>query len=68
MAVKAYEWQNPFGVVQTQGLEIISFEEKPITRSYVNAGVYALEPLALNFLKKSESDKIKMQFVCFLGT
>jgi dTDP-glucose pyrophosphorylase len=55
MAVKAYEWQNPFGVVQTQGLEIISFEEKPITRSYVNAGVYALEPLALNFLKKSET-------------
>jgi dTDP-glucose pyrophosphorylase len=55
MAVKAYEWQNPFGVVQTQGLEIIGFEEKPITRSYVNAGVYALEPLALNFLKKSET-------------
>ena len=55
MAVKGYEWQNPFGVVQTQGLEIIGFEEKPITRSYINAGVYVLEPSSLSFLKKSES-------------
>ena len=55
MAVKRYEWQNPFGVVQTEGLEITGFEEKPITRSYVNAGVYVLEPSALSFIKKSET-------------
>jgi dTDP-glucose pyrophosphorylase len=55
MAVKGYEWQNPFGVVQTEGLEITGFEEKPITRSYVNAGVYVLEPSSLSFLKKSET-------------
>ena len=54
MAVRGYEWQNPFGVVETQGLEIIGFEEKPITRSYINAGVYALEPSALSLLGKSE--------------
>ena len=55
MAVKVYEWQNPFGVVQTQGIEITDFEEKPISRSYVNAGVYVLEPSSLSFLKKSET-------------
>lgn len=55
MAVKRYEWQNPFGVVRTQGLEITDFEEKPITRSYVNAGIYVLEPSSLSFLKKSET-------------
>ena len=54
MAVRGYEWQNPFGVVKTQGLEIIGFEEKPITRSHINAGVYALEPSALSLLGKSE--------------
>ena len=54
MAVRGYEWQNPFGVVETQGLEIIGFEEKPITRSNINAGVYALEPSALSLLGKSE--------------
>ena len=50
MAVRMHEWQNPFGVVQTHGIEIIGFEEKPVARSYINAGVYALEPAALNLL------------------
>lgn len=50
MAVRQYEWQHPFGVVQTQGVEIIGFEEKPISRSHINAGVYALDPAALNVL------------------
>ena len=50
MAVRAHEWQNPFGVVQTKGVEIIGFEEKPIIRSYINAGVYVLNPAALSVL------------------
>lgn len=50
MAVRLHEWQHPFGVVQMQGVEIVGFEEKPITRSHINAGVYALEPNALNVL------------------
>ncbi len=47
MAVRVHEWQHPFGVVQTQGVEIVGFEEKPIARSHINAGVYALDPEAL---------------------
>lgn len=50
MAVRVYEWQHPFGVVQTQGIEIIGFEEKPVARSHINAGVYALDPDALSVL------------------
>lgn len=50
MAVRTYEWQNPFGVVQTQGIDIVGFEEKPIIRSYINAGIYALSPEALKLL------------------
>jgi dTDP-glucose pyrophosphorylase len=50
MAVRVHEWQHPFGVVQMQGVEIISFEEKPINRTHINAGVYALEPTALSVL------------------
>lgn len=53
MAVRVHEWQNPFGVVQTQGIEIIGYEEKPVTRSNINAGVYVIEPSALRFLLKS---------------
>jgi len=54
MAVRMHEWQNPFGVVQTQGIEITSYEEKPISRSHINAGVYVIEPSSLRLLKKSE--------------
>ena len=54
MAVRSHEWQNPFGVVQIQGVEIISYDEKPIYRSNVNAGVYVLDPAVLKFIPKSE--------------
>jgi dTDP-glucose pyrophosphorylase len=52
MAVRLYEWQHPFGVVQTQGIEIVGFEEKPIARSHINAGVYALDPCSMSELSQ----------------
>ncbi len=54
MAVRVHEWQHPFGVVHTQGVEIVGFEEKPVTRSHINAGVYALGPKALDQLATNE--------------
>lgn len=52
MAVRVHEWQHPFGVVEINGVEIIGFEEKPIARSHVNAGVYVIEPDSLGQLQK----------------
>jgi dTDP-glucose pyrophosphorylase len=54
MAVRQYEWQHPFGVVATKGVEIVGFEEKPISRNHVNAGIYVLEPHALQHLKPGD--------------
>lgn len=54
MAVRQHEWQHPFGVVRTKGVDIIGFEEKPVTRSHVNAGIYVLEPAALDALIEGE--------------
>jgi dTDP-glucose pyrophosphorylase len=54
MGVRLYETIHPFGVVNTSGVDIISFEEKPILRSNVNAGVYVLEPKALDYLNQNE--------------
>jgi len=54
MAVRMHEWQNPFGVVQTQGVKIIGFEEKPIVRSHINAGVYVLDPIALSVITSNQ--------------
>ena len=50
MAVRVHEWQHPFGVVQTNGIEIVGFEEKPVARSHINAGVYALNPDVLDLV------------------
>ncbi len=54
MAIRVHEWQHPYGVVQTHGVNIVGFEEKPIARSHINAGVYALAPEALHVLKAGE--------------
>lgn len=50
MAVRQHEWQHPFGVVRTDGVEIVGFEEKPVHRTHVNAGIYVLAPGALGLL------------------
>ena len=55
LAVREHEWQNPFGVVTTKGVDLVEFDEKPMHRCYVNAGIYVLDPLSLNFLNESSS-------------
>jgi dTDP-glucose pyrophosphorylase len=50
MAVRIYEWTNPYGVVQMEGVNITGFAEKPVSRTYINAGVYAFSPKALEHL------------------
>lgn len=54
MAVRAHEWQHPYGVVRTNGIEIAGFEEKPVFRSHINAGIYVLEPDVLGALQSGE--------------
>lgn len=51
MAVRLYEWQHPFGVVQTNGVDIVGFEEKPINRTHINAGIYVLSPEVLSHVR-----------------
>jgi dTDP-glucose pyrophosphorylase len=54
MAVRLHEWQHPFGIVRINGVDIIGFDEKPVSRSHINAGIYVLEPGALDVLSKGE--------------
>lgn len=51
MALREYEWQNPFGVVTLNGVNIIKIEEKPVIKSHVNAGIYVLNRGALDLLR-----------------
>jgi dTDP-glucose pyrophosphorylase len=55
MAVRLHEWQHPFGVVQTKGVSIVGFEEKPVFRTHVNAGIYVLGAEALRLVPSGKS-------------
>lgn len=54
MAVRLHKWQNQFGVVNTDGIDIIGFEEKPIIQSNINAGIYVLSGDVVNALEKDK--------------
>ncbi len=54
MAVRQHEWQHPFGVVRIEGVEIVGFDEKPVARTHINAGIYVLDPRSLAALEVGE--------------
>ncbi|MCL1141722.1 nucleotidyltransferase family protein [Shewanella gaetbuli] len=44
MCVREYEYQIPYGVINGQGNTVVSMEEKPTQRFFVNAGIYVVSP------------------------
>lgn len=62
MAVRLHEWHHPFGVVRINGVDIVGFEEKPIARTHINAGIYVLDPAAMDALRAGEHCDIPTLF------
>lgn len=54
MCVREYAFQVPYGVVQTDGPRLIAVVEKPVHNFFVNAGVYVVEPAALDLLPEGQ--------------
>jgi len=52
MAVREYDFQVPYGVVRLNGAHIDLIEEKPVQKFFVNAGIYAVSPHALEHLPR----------------
>ena len=55
VAVGQYEFQVPYGVVETSGVEIRELKEKPHVRYFVNAGVYLLEPSIVSLIPEGHA-------------
>ncbi|WP_033068658.1 nucleotidyltransferase family protein [Thalassospira australica] len=53
MCVREHSYEVPFGVVNVEGHKILKVEEKPTSKYLVNAGIYLLDPKALNFIEKN---------------
>ncbi|QOP42605.1 CBS domain-containing protein [Sulfurimonas sediminis] len=54
MCVREYDYQVPYGVIQTDGSKIVSIEEKPVHKFFVNAGIYVLSPQVFEYIPKNE--------------
>lgn len=54
MCVREYEYQIPFGVIETNEYQLVSILEKPVKKEYVNAGIYVLSPEALRMIPSYE--------------
>ena len=54
MCVREYNYQVPYGVVKTSNNAIVSIEEKPTQKFFVNAGIYMLSPKVLEYIPQNE--------------
>ena len=54
MAIRPYEMHNSYGVVETEGVNIVSITEKPRYRYQVSTGVYVFEPSVVKLMPGSD--------------
>ncbi len=54
MAVREYNYQVPYGVIDFDGVKITGIREKPSYSFFVNAGIYVLSPEAVARVDKEE--------------
>ncbi|HIE02604.1 MAG TPA: CBS domain-containing protein [Thiotrichaceae bacterium] len=50
VAVRQYEYQVPYGVIESEGPYLSQLSEKPRLNFLVNAGIYLLEPTVLRYI------------------
>lgn len=50
VGVREYDFRVPYGVVESDGNRVTAISEKPVMRWFVNAGIYLLQPAALQGL------------------
>lgn len=54
MCVRHYDHQIPFGVTAIEGDRLVAIEEKPVMRHFVSAGIYVIEPDALDHVPRDQ--------------
>ncbi len=54
VAVRRYEMQVPYGVIECEGSRVNRLQEKPQISFLVNAGIYLLEPTVFQFIPQGQ--------------
>ena len=52
-----YKVKDPsrYGVVKFNGINMLDFEEKPSWTTYINAGIYIIEPKIIETIEKGQA-------------
>jgi len=56
VAVRRYDWQMPYGIIECEGPRVRQVREKPLFGFLVNAGIYLLEPSVRHYIPKGRFD------------
>ena len=54
VVIKEFRSQNPFGQIKFKRGKVTKIDEKPISLTYVNAGIYVVNPSILKFIVKDK--------------
>lgn len=54
VAVRQYDFQVPYGVLECEGEMVKCLQEKPVCKFLVNAGIYLLEPGVFQYIQKDK--------------
>lgn len=68
MGVRKYEFQIPFGVVETEQGNVVRIEEKPVHSFLVSAGIYVIESDCLRHLPCNEYFDMPQLFKAMMNT
>ncbi|EMN47134.1 CBS domain protein [Leptospira interrogans str. L1207] len=55
VCVREFDYQVPYGVIQSNGHRVVEIVEKPVQRFNVNAGIYLLNPDFVKSVKKGQT-------------
>jgi len=54
VCVREYNYNVPYGVLETDGTQLLALQEKPKRTELVNAGIYVIEPKVLDMIAPHE--------------
>jgi len=66
VAVKQYDVEVPYGVIECEGARVCALKEKPQIHFLVNAGIYLLEPKVYEFIPNGKHFNMTDLIQCLL--
>ncbi len=67
MALHEYSFQVPYGVARVEDHRLVGITEKPIHHHFINAGIYVLDPRALDRIPKETVFDMPDLFRCLIA-